>query len=282
MDLRKELTARYGLTPFFRINTDAFPPPSPEFVCWLDLMGMENQMQRSLPKTANFAMKLLVAARSPLRPLPSTVGVCPVIDGLFIHSPDRWSLMSVVRDTFARLAMVCLAGGGPEHTFLVRAAIAYGPLVRGADVPEECFRPGTYHGISSMRPDEADRVVFGFGISRAYAAIRQSPPFGVVVDSSATESAMPGTGIATSGPFWHWWGGEPDEVDEVLVSRLKASVLRYFGWCEERPIETGYEPERLSAHRKLFAEYFRGVPESTDDGAIGSEDADLPEAPVST
>lgn len=134
----------YGFAPYF--SDVPMPAPEPEFVCWLDLMGMQNAMLRSLSRTANFAMKLLVAAIPPNNPPPTSVQVCPVIDGLFIHSPNRDDLLLEAKRTVARLAMACISGDSPEHTFLVRGAIAHGPLVKGATVGEDCFRPERYQG----------------------------------------------------------------------------------------------------------------------------------------
>jgi len=255
--LPQEAIAEYGLVPFF--NHDLAPTPEPEFVCWLDLMGMQNAMLRSLPKTANFAMKLLVAAAPPQTPHPQTLGVCPVIDGLFIHSPDRDELLGVVKRAIARLAMACISGGQPEHTFLIRGAMAFGPLVKGTLVNDECFRPDTYHGSAPQRPPLADRVIFGFAVSAAYRASHKAPPFGVLLDDSATKSGIGAEGIAGDGPLWHWWEHSETECDLPLARELKSCVNAYFDWCSKRPLETGYEPHRLREHRELFEEYYLGV-----------------------
>lgn len=256
----------YGLTPHFYL--EQMPPPNHEFVCWLDLMGMQNAMLRSLPNTANFAMKLLVAVTGPQSHLPQSVSVCPVIDGLFMHSPSRDDLLLAVKRGIARLAMACIGTPGPDQAFLVRAAIAYGPLVNGASIPEPCFRPEAYQGTGPTRPVQADRVIFGFGVSRAYTASHVAPPFGVVIDSSATESALLGSGIACDGLLWHWWKHRTHDVDEWLARWLKRRVSEYLDWCGERPAQTGYEPQRLAAHRALFDEYYMGIGEPVEEPAV--------------
>lgn len=255
MPVSPQAIEQYGPVPYF--HHGHMPQPTAEYVCWLDLMGMQNAMLASLPKTANFAMKLLIAASPPQTPPPATVSVCPVIDGLFIHSANKQDLLATVKRTIARLAMACVDHeDDPGHTFLVRGAIAYGPVVDGVNVPTNCFHPAGYLGNQPQKPPLADHIIFGFGVSAAYRASHKAPPFGVVIDDSATEITLGDGGIHGDGPLWHWWKHAPADCDAELAASLKGCVNAYFDWCKDRPLKSGYDIKRLLEHRALFAEYY--------------------------
>jgi hypothetical protein len=55
-------------------------PSVHQFVCWIDVMGSQSAMSRSLPMAANFLMKLHIAALTAHKAY--TLDIYPVIDGV--------------------------------------------------------------------------------------------------------------------------------------------------------------------------------------------------------
>lgn len=255
MDIPDSITDRYGPPPFFNdqpLYAGALRDPAEraEYVLWLDLMGMQNIMRVSLSRTANFAAKLVMAAEQSVRARPG-LRVRPVIDGAFVHGTDLAEFRDAAREVYARLAMVCVKAAQPVERLIVRGGISHGAVVRGEDIPDSCYYRGN-------RPDRVAEVIFGPAVSDAYAMAEQAPPFGVSVAASAGDVLSDGGGsVATR--QWRWWEAEGVPADRELAGYLRRCVEEYYAWCEERPVESGYSPDRLILHRALFREHYSGV-----------------------
>jgi len=110
--------------------------PEYDYVCWLDVMGTGNQMLRSLPTAANFIYKLQCAVLEAAEEVGFNQGVrlYPVMDGVYITSQRREPLQAILNQTLCRVAITFLKEQTPFHQFLVRGAIAFGPVYHGCDL----------------------------------------------------------------------------------------------------------------------------------------------------
>ena len=84
-----ELMSNVGVPmtrPYF--NGSSLPKnPAPEYVVWVDVMGTQARMSRSLEQSANFVFKLHVAAISAIEAVPGDgLNVYPVMDGFYASS----------------------------------------------------------------------------------------------------------------------------------------------------------------------------------------------------
>jgi hypothetical protein len=231
--------------------------PSFEYVCWFDVMGTANQMFRSLPIAANFVFKLhcaVLEAREELALETSgDVRLYPVMDGVYITSASRWRLQDLLNQALCRLAITFLQEEKCYHQFLVRGAVAYGPVYHGVRLDKLKTR------VLQKNTGIRDSILMGLPMIQAYQAERESPPFGISVDPSARAFSPSG-----EQPFrfiWlNWYRSSQPPVDpEKMLGRLD----RYFDWQKDHCNMTGYEPVRIEHHRKLAHEYFTAADSPT-------------------
>lgn len=69
-------------------------PPTIMYVCWIDVMGSESIMLRSLSIASNFLMKLHVAALRASQAFP--VELYPIIDGVYACSDSQSTILRFV------------------------------------------------------------------------------------------------------------------------------------------------------------------------------------------
>jgi hypothetical protein len=222
--------------------------PSLEYVCWLDIMGTTNQMLRSLPIAANFIFKLHCAALEACDDLESTAGVrlYPVMDGIYVTSDRRTPLTTILNRTLLRLVNTFLYEEKCFHQFLVRGAIAFGPIYHGANLDAR-----TAHVLES-HAGHRDAILMGLPMAQAYGAEADAPPFGIAVHSSARAFAPAG-----DRPFrFIWLNWFRSAESPIQVNELLEKLGTYFDWQRDHCNMTGYDPSRIQHHRDLSREFF--------------------------
>jgi hypothetical protein len=222
--------------------------PEYNYVCWLDVMGTRNQMERSVPTAATFIFKLHCAVLEAYDELECRAGLrlYPVMDGVYIASRRRGPLQTLLNQALRRVVAEFLAQEKHFHRFIARAAVAFGPVYHGHAIVPETSR------VLSSYTATRDSILVGLPVVQAFLAERDAPPFGIAAHSSARAFAPEG-----DDPFrfiWlNWFRASIPPVDtDALIQELD----RYFEWQEEHCNMTGYEIPRIEHHRKLAHEYF--------------------------
>jgi hypothetical protein len=146
--------------PYF--NAQVLPTPTNEYVAWIDVMGVQSAMSRSLDITANFVFKLHVAA---LQAPHAGVSLYPVMDGLYISSPSQQAVLDFLRSMFSNIAEVFVAETENLHRFIVPGAVAFGPVIHGAAVPATA----SHHRADSILYDRK-RIDAHADLARQYFA----------------------------------------------------------------------------------------------------------------
>jgi hypothetical protein len=232
-------------------NSAHLGDPSFEYVCWLDVMGTENQMLRSLPIAANFIFKLhcaVLAARDELEEQHEVTGlrIYPVMDGVYITSRRRTPLQFILTQAMRRVVAEFQATDKQFHRFLARGAISFGPVYHGADLQDETSDALAAHG------EIRDSILLGLPMAQAYREERQAPPFGIAVHSSATEFAP-----APDKPFRYIWLDWYRTADPAVdIPELLKQLSSFFEWQTCHHNMTGYDPERSAHHQQLAKEFF--------------------------
>lgn len=228
-------------------NSALLGEPAYDYVCWLDVMGTGNQMLRSLPIAANFVFKLQCAILEAFEEVdPKGVRLYPVMDGTYITADNRSELQTLLRQTLCRLAITFLNEPKPFHRFLVRGAVAFGPLYHGADLPNDIAY------VLSNNTDVRDGILMGLPMAQAHRDEAEAPPFGISVHSSARAFAP-----NTDKPFrfiwldWFRYSTPPIDPKQML-----AHLNEYFDWQQAHFNATGYRPDRIAHHRQLASEYY--------------------------
>ena len=234
--------------PIPDFDSRSLPDPVPEYVAWIDTMGTRPVMARSLAISANFLFKLHAAASSAGSGVPN-VRVYPVMDGVFASSPSRDAMHRFSALLFSTLARLFIQTQDNGHRFLVRGAIAYGPIIHGSSVP------GTACSAINTNKAYFDSILLGTPVVQSFAAENEAPPFGLFVHESARAFSPAG-----EKPFvqrWLPWYRHSDAGN--LVAALGDAMTNYFSWCQDRTGWIEYQPERLKQHRDMAEQFLRYI-----------------------
>ena len=223
-------------------NAKELPSPRNEYVAWVDVMGASVSMSRSLSNSANFILKLHIAA---LRARKENVLLYPVMDGYYASSSRQADILNFLSKVFEEVADEFNETGRGDHQFIIRGALAFGPVVHGREIRK---------GASYTLTDEEsyrDAILLGHPMVQAYTSERLAPPFGIYVHESARAFSPP---EANPLPYiwWRWANPKNSSTWRALGEKLK----EYFKWCDERAESIAYCRARLEVHRDLAAQYF--------------------------
>jgi hypothetical protein len=217
------------------------------YVCWLDLMGAQSVMRRSLKVASSFVMKIHIACLDVLATDRADVTLLPVIDGVYIVSRNQKPLLYFLKRVLAKLALSFVFEEQPLYQFLVRGAIAFGPLAIG-----DAMIPGAY--TLANNPEYTKRITLGIPLSQAYDDEHRAPPFGIYLNESTRAFSAPHDDVF-QGVYWKWWSFNNEAADNELVTYLRDSVRAYYKWAERHPATLLYESSRMKEHLALFEEY---------------------------
>jgi len=238
--------ARRNECPFF--DEREMLPPTNEYVCWIDVMGSQNVMLRSIRIASNFLMKLHIAALTASNTPVSTVELYPIIDGIYVCSPNQSHILNFLKKVYSALAVTFILEEDPFHRFQIRSGLAYGPIVKGE---------GTLGCAAELRnhPDHARRILLGPTLTQAYQIEKQSAPFGVALHESVRTFAPP-RGVLMFGTYWKWWKLHLQPDDDGLASELSSSLQDHYQWCLNHTVALSYNEWDINRHKHLAEEYF--------------------------
>jgi hypothetical protein len=223
-------------------NADHLPAAVPEYVAWIDVMGTQASMSRSLRVTANFIFKLHTAA---LQAPHANVRIYPVMDGFYAAAVDQAHMLTFLRSVFVAVAEEFNGMANNHHRFVIRGALAYGPVVHGNTVPAVASQ--TLGANANYR----DQILLGMPIVQAHLGEASAPPFGLFIHESARAFA-PGGVEPFHHAWWQWVNAGNQAIWNVLMTNLNA----YLDWCEKRALRIGYLTERIRAHKQMVAQFF--------------------------
>lgn len=226
------------------------PATQDEYVAWIDVMGIGPVMGRSLDGAANFIFKLHAAA---LEAPHQNMTLYPVMDGLYASTPDQGSLLSFLASVFEKCAVDFVGRTADESLkrFIVRGAVAYGPVIHGSSVPDQAFQPpGNQTNPMSANPAYKNAILMGLPMVQAHEYERQAPPFGIFVHESARAFAPAG-----SSPLHHVWWKWADGGSATWRA-LPTALIEHYDWFAQRTLSLEYPADRLEVHRTMAVEYF--------------------------
>jgi hypothetical protein len=221
-------------------------PESNQFVCWLDIMGLRNIQERSLSIAANFVMKLHIACLESNS--PERVQLFPMNDGVYVCAEELVTMVLYLKDVFVKLARLFTEESQPLYRFLVKGGLSYGPVIAGDDCLD-CSE------VLSEHEDYCKRILLGIAMAQAFNREKEAPPFGLVMDESVRAFGRLGR-APISGLYWKWWRWNQTDDDVELTRSLRDELGKYYDWCTKLSSTIGYDPDRISRHRKLVDEYF--------------------------
>jgi hypothetical protein len=213
--------------------------PSSEYVAWVDVMGIQNAMKTSIKITANFVYKLHIAV---LQSIQKTVSAYPVMDGIYLTSPDVNALCSVLGGVFNEISNCFKTDSGkPGFQFIIKAGMAQGEVYHGRDLKPEAST------VLEKNRSHRDSILLGMPIVLALQAEKNAPPFGVALDSTLT---APNT---ITSPYGNWWPWFNNKFDKRAFSGL---LDQYYDYFASHWQTSNYPTERMVIHRDMAKRYF--------------------------
>lgn len=231
------------IRPFF-LAEDAGPEQY-RYVLWIDIMGSQGKMLRSIKTASIPLMKLHVAALNAIHKNTGTqIELFPVIDGIYVVCEHFQPLMFFITDVFRSMGSEFLVLH-PWEQSVIRGAIAYGPVMLGKDLK---------NGSPVLQGnDYADSVLLGMPLVQAFVGEKSAPPFGIFVHESARAFA-PANERPVTVVMWRWW--ESNEMANNIARALLGKLDKYYAWCKAHTNSISYPVDRIVAHQGLAHEYF--------------------------
>jgi len=223
-------------------NADHLPPPTHEYVAWVDVMGTQSSMSRSLSATANFIFKLHAAA---LQTPHAQVTLYPVMDGIYAAGGGQPDMLAFLRNMFQEVAQEFNDQPNNMYRFVIRGGLAFGPVVHGRTLPAPASN--TLAANAAYR----DHILLGIPMVQAHLSEAGAPPFGVFVHESARAFA-PGGSEPLHSIWWKW----ANNANQAVWDALRPNLQQYFQWYAERSAPLGYPADRIKVHQEMAQQYF--------------------------
>lgn len=245
----QELDSLRTFRPYF--NTGEVSVPTMKYVAWLDIMGADSIMRRSMPVTANFLCKLHISALEAQQRshTGSDLNLYPIVDGLYITSSKQGPILSHIKETMTALAATFIFEEDPLYHFMPRACVAFGPVWEG-----EAFMTKSHTSLRKNK-DYSCHILLGPCVTQAFYEESSAAPFGVWIHESARAFGPSGAHPLTH-THWHWWRYRPAVIDSQVAKTLAGHLIAYLGWCKSNSTYILYKKERIEVHLELVKQYF--------------------------
>lgn len=233
--------------PYF--NAQYLPEPKNEYVCWLDIMGTKSSMSNSIKMSANFIFKLHATI---LEHQYKDVNLYPIMDGVYLTSASKQSITRLLAEIFKELADLFINEQTPYYKFLVKASLAYGPIIHGNSLPPEA------NDIFERQSSYRNSLMLGLPMVQAFQSEGQAPPFGVFVHESA-RAFSPDSEDFFQLRWWQWYRyipGMSSKQKNDLASNILKNLKDYYAWVEKHAFQLDYKMDRIQVHKEMAIEYF--------------------------
>lgn len=233
------------------VTDNAIPKAENHYVCWIDIMGTKSKMENSVNTCAIFIFKLHTAILEAVQK-ECKIKVYPVMDGAYLTAQSTQELQKALFYIFSDLANSFISESENYHRFLIRASVAYGPVIHGDSVATNIS-----NSLSSNE-NYKNSLLLGLPMIQAYTSEQKAPPFGVLIHESARvfhpESEEP-----FRFKWWKWWKCPSileNGQSNIKADELYGAIKSYFQHCEQHSMELDYSIDKIKIHRQAADEYF--------------------------
>lgn len=214
--------------------------PNPEYVCWVDIMGTSNTMSESFEKAANFILRLHSAVVDAIAS-NERIKYYPMMDGIYLASPEWNSLKKALKDIYSSLASVLIHETKNVHRFLIRGAVAYGDIFHGCNIDENMCQN------VANQADYKKTLMFGMPMIQAYKSEHYAPPFGLYIHESARKVKQ------LQGRFFVWTDRNID------IGILMEKIESYLNWCNNYHNYLEMDPVKIELYKQLNKEHLSNM-----------------------
>lgn len=238
--------------------------PTNEYVCWIDIMGTQNKMFTSMKQCAIFIFKLHIAVLEAIKNEGAGKGkgdviTYPVMDGVYLTSKKRNTLLRVVNKIFSAMATMFLEEKKFYNLYLIKGAIAYGPVYHGKDVQNGASNIlNSNEKYQSSIKEYQNSILIGMPMVQAFLGEKSAPPFGLFVDETARAFCDPTEHFITS-KWYRWDKTSASCFPKNRVKDFIDKVNKYFDQCEKIALSIDYPIHKIQEHKEAFNMYFAKV-----------------------
>jgi len=226
--------------PLF-FNSQSLPPAGNEYVAWVDIMGTQAAMSRSIDISANFIFKLHVAA---LQAPHANVEIYPVMDGFYASSQNQQDMLEFLRNIFQSVADEFNQERNPLHRFIIRGGLAFGPVIHGRAIGPQAST------VLNANPGYGDSILLGMPMIQAHSSESIAPPFGVAVHESARAFSSAG-----AHPIHFMWWKWHNQTNNAIWQQLTVDLNAHFNWCSSQSMAINYNLDRIKTHSEMAKQY---------------------------
>lgn len=224
-------------------DSSHLPTPSYEYVAWVDVMGTQSTMSRSISASANFIAKLHIACLQAPR---TRLAIYPVMDGIYAAGQDQQEMLSFLRSIFTQVSIEFCETTKEQHKFMVRGGLSYGPTFHGKNFGQSAST------VLMQNQTHRDALLLGMAVIQAYLSEALAPPFGLYVHESARAFSPQGEEPIPHS-YWKWVNAS----NQIEWSAIKEQLPAYLKWCSENSLPLGYPSDAIKKHIEMVDQYFK-------------------------
>ena len=240
-------------------NSEYIKPASNYYVGWVDLMGAGHTMTTSVQKSANFLARLHMSVAQSMHEVQFDGEILAINDGVFIISKSKIDIQSIIGRILILLSANFIAIPRPHDRFLLRGAIAYGPVYFGDQIIQGVIPKKMRTKVEGF----LDRVMFGPALIQAYQAESKAPPYGIAIHETARAFCPDG-----ETPFrlthWPWWAPNeevkyPKSLPPMTTFKdcLSKELDAHFTWMKDTAIFHSLDAAKIDHWRRICGEYYK-------------------------
>ncbi|HEY3965143.1 MAG TPA: hypothetical protein VGM05_11380 [Planctomycetaceae bacterium] len=149
------------------------------------------------------------------------------MDGFYASAASQLDMLTFLREVFVQTADEFVHEPEPLHRFLIRGALAYGPVIHGTQVAANASN------MFQNNVGHKDAILLGLPMVQAHEYERQAPPFGLFVHESSRSFAPPNIQ-----PLHHVWWKWVNAQNANLWQQLRPALQAHYQWCRENALST--------------------------------------------
>lgn len=226
-------------------NANKLPSAKNEYVCFIDIMGIQSKMSHSINQSSNFIFKLHAIILEAWRTSTySHISIYPIMDGAYITSSNKSEMQNLLTYIYYSLVKSLLSENDFKFWFWIRASLAYGKIIHGRNIPYDA----SYE--FSTRVGYKEQLLIGEPMILAYTGERNAAPMGIYIDNSASAKHQ---GI----PFdWRWFQNTNIKIEQKQIEIFVNKMNECYDEMGKLWNELEYPISKRTEHLNKFNEYY--------------------------
>ncbi len=226
-------------------DAEKMPDPQKEYVCFIDIMGIQSKMAHSIKQSSNYMFKLHATLLEAWRVKGyNSIAIYPIMDGAYITSRLKNDILNLLTSVYNNLVDALIQENKFFYWYMVRASIAYGYTTHGRNIPYgACLE-------FSSRVGYKEQLLISPAMIEAYKGERLSSPMGLHICDSASANYQ---GINAE---WKWYANPNIKTDQAQVELFIRKFSEYYDWLNINSVEEEYPIVKRQEHFAAACKYY--------------------------